>query len=224
MFYKIISEKTVKVRYKFVSLIMKYLIPSFYQKIDVSTFIKRKNLLFITDNVSITLRPSFRFIKERFKEKLLKGVEIGVDRGINAKSILNGLNIEKLYLIDGWINYNGIQKFRQNINGNYKRVLKMFKNNDNVEIIRDLSINAVKIFDDNSLDFVYIDANHSYKYVYQDISIWYKKIKKNGIISGHDIFQNFSEITEVFEAVRNFCFENNIIFYIEYPDWYFVKR
>jgi glycosyltransferase involved in cell wall biosynthesis len=45
---------------------------------------------------------------------------------------------------------------------------------------------AVTDFADESLDFVYIDGNHQLKYVVEDIVEWTKKIKKGGIIAGHD--------------------------------------
>lgn len=45
---------------------------------------------------------------------------------------------------------------------------------------------AVKDFDDESVDFVYIDGNHEFKYVAEDICEWSKKVKKGGVISGHD--------------------------------------
>jgi cephalosporin hydroxylase len=41
-------------------------------------------------------------------------------------------------------------------------------------------------YEDESLDFVYIDANHSYDGVIKDLQDWYPKIKKGGMISGHD--------------------------------------
>ena len=45
---------------------------------------------------------------------------------------------------------------------------------------------ALKDFKDNSLDFVYIDGHHGFKWVAEDIYWWSKKVKKGGIISGHD--------------------------------------
>ena len=36
------------------------------------------------------------------------------------------------------------------------------------------------------LDVIYIDANHAYDYVLEDIKLSLQKIKKGGIISGHD--------------------------------------
>ena len=51
---------------------------------------------------------------------------------------------------------------------------------------------AVKQFKDGSLDFVYIDGNHTFEYVINDIAEWSKKVRKGGIISGHD-YWNSSE-------------------------------
>jgi hypothetical protein len=41
-------------------------------------------------------------------------------------------------------------------------------------------------FADCSLDFVYIDAEHDYESVKKQIMDWQPKIKKSGIIGGHD--------------------------------------
>ena len=45
---------------------------------------------------------------------------------------------------------------------------------------------AVKIFEDESLDAVFIDADHSYEAVKLDIKNWMPKIRKGGILAGHD--------------------------------------
>ena len=37
------------------------------------------------------------------------------------------------------------------------------------------------------LDFVYIDGNHAYEYVKKDIGLYYPKLKKGGVIGGHDV-------------------------------------
>ena len=52
--------------------------------------------------------------------------------------------------------------------------------------VRKPSIEAAKDFVDGSIDIVYIDANHTYEEVKKDIQAWLPKIKKGGIISGHD--------------------------------------
>jgi predicted O-methyltransferase YrrM len=52
--------------------------------------------------------------------------------------------------------------------------------------IKATSVEAAKLYEDESLDFVFIDACHQYECVVEDIRAWYPKVKKNGIISGHD--------------------------------------
>ena len=40
------------------------------------------------------------------------------------------------------------------------------------------------------LDVIYIDGDHRYDFVLKDIELSLRKIKKNGIISGHDYNNN----------------------------------
>jgi predicted O-methyltransferase YrrM len=54
-------------------------------------------------------------------------------------------------------------------------------------------LRAADDFLDNSLDFVYIDAGHRFDDVVQDIIKWTKKVRKGGIISGHDYMEYLNE-------------------------------
>ena len=47
-------------------------------------------------------------------------------------------------------------------------------------------MDALKDFENRSLDFVYIDANHDVQHVMEDIAGWINKVKKGGILAGHD--------------------------------------
>jgi len=208
---KLLKKKTEKIRYNSVLLIVKRITPSLYQKI----------LPLINNNVKLLSRvprPSILFMKEYFNQNFVIGAEIGVNKGKNAKSILKELNVEKLYLIDVWFNYKEIQANRPQ-KSNFKFILNEFKDDKQIKIIRELSKNAIKFVKDNSLDFVYIDANHLFEFVYQDINLWYNKVKKGGIIAGHDVFGHIG----VLKAVKKFCKENKYLFNIEIPDWYFIK-
>ena len=211
-------KKTEKIRYKFADLVLKKLTPSLYKKMCMMSLIGVRADYKIADSVSVVPRPFIKIIKERFDKKLIKGAEIGVARGINSENILKELNIEKLYLIDVWDNYIG-GEYKGPMETNYNLTLKKFRNDKRVKIIKDFSSNVVKNIKDDSLDFVYIDGNHIYKYVYQDIEGWFPKIKKGGVIAGHDVFNG----PEVLEAVKDFCSKNKIIFNIELPDWWFFK-
>lgn len=71
---------------------------------------------------------------------------------------------------------------------------------DNINIIKSISWDAASLYEDESLDFVFIDAGHDYESVKKDISSWYPKIKKQGIIAGHDYHYNVG----VYPAVNEF--------------------
>jgi hypothetical protein len=65
------------------------------------------------------------------------------------------------------------------------------KSDLNIDIIVDLSVEAAKQFEDGYFDFVYIDANHTYESVIADLEAWYPKVRKGGMIAGHD-YLNFT--------------------------------
>ncbi len=48
------------------------------------------------------------------------------------------------------------------------------------------SFDRAKDFEDGSIDFLFIDANHTYEYVIRDLQAFLPKMKKGGVISGHD--------------------------------------
>lgn len=110
-----------------------------------------------------------------FKELGFKtGAEIGVDHGDFTEKFSNvGL---EMYAIDNWEKRNTL----------YKRVKIRFYKNNNVHIIRKTSMEAVLDFPSRSLDFVYIDADHRFPFIAQDLYYWYWRVKRGGIIAGHD--------------------------------------
>lgn len=125
--------------------------------------------------------PQF-FVEMGFKI----GAEIGIDKGeFSQKFCQAGL---ALYAIDPWKSYRDYQDPRGQARLDFlyehsKRFLAPFRN---CKIIRKTSMEAVADFADGSLDFVYIDGNHQLRYVIDDLSEWSKKVKKGGIVCGHD--------------------------------------
>lgn len=57
---------------------------------------------------------------------------------------------------------------------------------DYIKVIKGNSEEVYKMFDDNSLMLLFIDGNHTYEALKQDIKLWLPKIKKGGVIAGHD--------------------------------------
>lgn len=50
------------------------------------------------------------------------------------------------------------------------------------------SMEAVKKFEDESLDFVFIDGSHKYQDIKDDITCWLPKVKRGGVLAGHDYY------------------------------------
>ena len=59
----------------------------------------------------------------------------------------------------------------------------------NCDFTRLFSTAASVDFKDESLDFVYLDGNHGLMYVVQDLCHWVPKVRKGGIVSGHDFIR-----------------------------------
>jgi len=57
---------------------------------------------------------------------------------------------------------------------------------DYITPIKGSSHEMYKKFEDESIDFLFIDGDHNYSAVKKDLEYWYPKVKKGGIISGHD--------------------------------------
>ena len=101
-------------------------------------------------------------------------------------------------------------------------VKNKFSNNPKVQIIRDFSINAVKMFDDEKFDFIYIDGDHRYQEVLKDLEAWYPKLRYAGVMCGDD-YGHPSGIG-VIKAVTEFSFKHKlIIHYGEDNQFWFVK-
>ncbi|MHC4646880.1 MAG: class I SAM-dependent methyltransferase [Planctomycetota bacterium] len=116
------------------------------------------------------------------------GAEIGTYSGSFAITLSINIPKLKLYCVDPWTTYDGLNDYTDAdyLNEIYQLAVQRLRQYKGVEIIRELSMDAVKKFDDESLDFVYIDANHEFPFVAEDIFYWSKKVRPGGIVSGHD--------------------------------------
>jgi hypothetical protein len=107
----------------------------------------------------------------------------------------------------------------------YDFVSKLFDKeikDDLVIIDRNLSTDAVQNYEDETFDFIYIDACHLYESVLWDMENYFPKLKKGGILGGHDYFD--CPAFGVIRAVDEFCvkYGYEITFLVEssqYGDW-----
>ena len=191
-----------------------------------------KNILWQTRNTFFPhkeMRHMTRYLKKNYKHDLI-GVEIGVQYADNALRMLYNLPIKKLYLVDPYSKYKNydsskdgkwVDVFEQ---GDFDKMYNTAKNKvkhygDKVEFVVDLSENAADKISDN-LDFVYIDGNHKYEYVLKDLELYYPKVKKGGVIGGHDWHAGM----DVWKAANDFIKKHNLDIDGRFDDWWIVKK
>jgi len=120
-------------------------------------------------------------------------VEVGVWRGRSASYMgveihNSGKNI-KFDCVDTWEGSSEHCEYQilKTKDGLYNEYLNNIKPLSHIiNSIRMTSIEASKMYKDESLDFVFIDAAHDEQSVKDDIIHWLPKVKKNGILAGHD--------------------------------------
>lgn len=124
------------------------------------------------------------------KDANLVGVEIGVAGGVGSIVMMNTLLNLKLYCIDPWQHIAnapaeaGLPQEVQDEGYETTKVRLSYYNGRGV-IIKKRSDDALEDVP-NELDFIYIDGDHSKEQVTKDINNYLPKIKKGGLICGHD--------------------------------------
>jgi hypothetical protein len=153
------------------------------------------------------------------------GVEIGVYEGFNSLGICRFCSPKKVYLVDPYKVYEEV------IEGNLTAYTQDFWNEiyrwtqerlegQPVEFIRKPSLEAVGEVPDE-LDYVYIDGDHKTQAVIDDIEAWYPKVKKGGLIGGHDAIE-----PEVRDALGAWLYtkpEYGGHYHYKWNDWWIVK-
>jgi len=144
-------------------------------------------------------RALIKLAKEKFGVRKIVAMEVGVLHGGNAVSILKNLNIEKLYLVDPYLDY---KEYRDSISGFkfsqfvYDEMYKTTKNRmrkygDKVILIREKSENLdIK----EKFDFIYLDAN--YDNISNDFKKFFPMLKKDGILGGYAFSGNHRKFVE----------------------------
>lgn len=111
--------------------------------------------------------------------------EIGCYAGESTEIFLNSGKVKKLYAIDPW--KKGYDANDITSETDFDLVEKLFDERTKGKNVVKLKMTMEEAFDSlPKLDVIYIDGNHSYDFVVKDIELSLKKIKKNGIICGHD--------------------------------------
>lgn len=177
------------------------------------------------------------FLKKSFFNDNINILEIGTHAGNYAEKIYQIFQKSSIYLLDTWDSNNTDFYYSSRpglVEKAYEMTLNKFKDKKNVNIIKSDSTIAHKQFEDNFFDWIYIDGDHSYDGVKNDLQNWFKKLKINGILSGHDWdvdlnnqeFQKFGVQQALKEFLKNFdkSIELNLTNEIYHKSWFFINK
>ena len=130
-------------------------------------------------------------------------VEIGSWKGRSAAfmavEIINSKKNIKFDCIDTWEGSaehtaewaTEFQKDKDFLYSNFLKNTQLVS--DVINPIRKRSHDAAISYKNRSLDFIFLDGSHKYKDVLLDLQLFYPKLKRGGIIAGHD-YPNFSGV------------------------------
>ncbi|MBW3466596.1 class I SAM-dependent methyltransferase [Arthrospiribacter ruber] len=130
--------------------------------------------------------------------------ELGVDFGGFSEKILQINRPSKLHLIDVWQSTRYPEKLFHEVRQKFSKEL----DSGHVIINRGFSTTVGKQFEDGYFDWIYIDTSHSYQVTKEELELYRSKIKKGGIIAGHDFIVGEIDVPwkyGVIEAVYEFC-------------------
>lgn len=157
-------------------------------------------------------------------------VELGCWKGRSTSclgvEIVNSQKDITLYCVDSWKYFEQTEQPTSS-QEDFDKVYEEFLNNIKpfaytTNVIRKESKDAASLFFNEMLDFVFIDANHSYEGVKIDIESWLSKVKKGGIIAGHDYFTRVHP--GVKQAVDELFIQDELTFIPEQNVWMVVKK
>lgn len=151
-----------------------------------------------------------------------QGAEIGVASGRNAKVMFQEISNLHLYLVDPW---QGYFRYSQELcDRRYTGAMRLLESY-NKTVLRMTSIEAAQKIEDGSLDFCYIDGDHRFDAVMTDIILWAPKVRKGGIVAGHDYYEFYQ--AGVVSAVRAYTQAHGInrwyLTWEKEASWFWVK-
>jgi len=125
-----------------------------------------------------------------------KFVEVGCLHGRSSSylgvEIVNSGKEISVDFIDPWFQYDAQRAYLDKIPD--RDAYKSFLSNLSLipglrhRAIRLESDEAASLYADQSLDFVFLDGDHSERAVATDLVSWFPKVKRGGVLAGHDYY------------------------------------
>jgi len=166
----------------------------------------------------------------------LVGAEIGAQLGVMTRNVLEKLpSIKKYYAIDPFLFYDDFEHACLDISEEYRTKIgrdqdgmdvafEKFTNGTakfgfKIHLLKMFSEEAAKHIDDSSLDFCFIDGNHLYEYVKKDIELYLPKVKKGGLLGGHDYDMPGTGVKQAVDESFN---KEDVLFRQDWTWWIWV--
>lgn len=111
-------------------------------------------------------------------------VEVGVHRGALSAALLEARSDLMLYMVDSWTPTPVYRGDRRADRAAVEKVIERYLMR--VIVVAADSLKAATLLSDHTFDLVFIDADHSYEAVRADILAWRPKVKRGGVLGGHD--------------------------------------
>lgn len=133
---------------------------------------------------------------------LKEGAEIGVKSGRNLVETLKAHPGFLWHAVDPWTLTENYARWTSQMIRRHEQEFDavLAKCPGRIAKIKAFSVEAAPMFVDGSLDLVFIDGDHSYEGVRADIDAWLPKVRKGGVIAGHD-YDNTNKYGDAFKGV-----------------------
>lgn len=154
------------------------------------------------------------------------GVEVGTWKGEHAWTLLEMARPRQLFLVDPYkVGDEGREWWAialDRLDKMYLKVVRDFRKNDNVFVVRQSSPEAVAFVPDK-LDWVYIDGDHRAPSVHADLEAWWPRIKPGGRMYGDDFIESSWWGDDVTRTVRAFAAAHELRLRVVFNQWIIDK-
>lgn len=167
-----------------------------------------------TDTPFVFHEAGRRDLLQLFAElQFTRGAEIGVWSGKFSQQLLDAIPKLHLHAVDPWQSlddYHERKNEPDRMAAAYHEAMTRLAGR-RCAIFRMTSLEAAARVPDGSLDFVYIDGNHGAAHVRADLEAWSPKVRRGGVVAGHDFHTSPDRpFIEVEQVVRAWTREHHI--------------
>tara|TARA_B100001250_G_scaffold405049_1_gene421899 strand:+ start:4448 stop:5044 length:597 start_codon:yes stop_codon:yes gene_type:complete len=147
-------------------------------------------------------------------------IEIGSFMGESTQMFAASGIFDTIHTMDP---FEGDEKFLIDYDLTWDQVKNEYKQNirnfNNIQLHERYSYDIVSEFENDSIDLVYIDGAHDYQSVLQDLEYYLPKVKRNGLMGGHDYNKFYEPYEDVIRAVNQVVGQPSKLF----PDTSWLK-